>query len=193
MATLAHIDFLAPNSLITFLGCIVVAAAVYDLRFQKIPNLLTYPTMILSLFYHGMVKGPGGVLFSLEGLGAGMGLLILFYMVGGMGGGDVKLLGAVGSVLGPLGALKAFIFTALAGGLYAMILIIAHYRQCRAFITRCALMTKTFIVTGLFVRIPAPEGEKLPKLFYGIAIACGTLLPLGWQSAFYHFPFEFSL
>ncbi|MEW6440384.1 MAG: prepilin peptidase [bacterium] len=185
-------DFLASPPLIVFLTCILVGAAFFDLRFHKIPNLLTYPAMLMSLLYHGVTHGTPGILFSLEGLGAGMGFLILFYLLGGMGAGDVKLLGAAGSALGPLGALNAFLFTAFSGGICSLLLILVHRAQFKALLVRCGLMLKMFIATGSVVRIAASsDNEKLPKMAYGLHISCGTLFTLFWHFSYNRFPIDF--
>jgi len=51
----------------------------------------------------------------------GMGLFIILYLMGGMGAGDVKLIGAVGSMLGPYMVLTAVLCTALIGGICALV------------------------------------------------------------------------
>jgi len=70
--------------LIIFLSIILIAAAVNDLRFQKIPNLLTYPSMAIALVYHFIMSGLDGLLFSAGGLAIGIAILILPYLMGGM-------------------------------------------------------------------------------------------------------------
>ena len=101
--------------LILSVSCVLIAAAIYDFRYQKIPNVLTFPTMIIALAYFGVTRGLEGFLFSAGGLGLGIAILIIPYLMGGMGAGDVKLLGAAGAVLGPLGIFNAFVLTAFIG------------------------------------------------------------------------------
>lgn len=161
--------------LVILLTIILVVAAVYDLRFQKIPNLLTYPTMGIAIVYHFVINGIDGLLFSAGGLAIGIALLLLPYLMGGMGAGDAKLMGAAGAVLGPGGVFMAFLFTAIIGGVYALILLVISRQYFRGLITRHVRTLKTFAVTRQFIPIPAAEDEKKPKLCYGIAIALGTL------------------
>jgi prepilin peptidase CpaA len=162
--------------LIIFLSAILVVAAVQDLRFQKIPNLFTYPTMAIGLACHGMINGLDGLLFSAGGLALGIGIFILPYLMGGMGAGDAKLMGAAGAVLGLKGVFIAILFTALVGGVYALIILFISRRYFKGFFARYALTLKSFVFTGQFIPIPAAEGEKEPRLCYGVAIASGTLL-----------------
>jgi prepilin peptidase CpaA len=174
--------------LIIFLIVVLVIAAVIDLRVQKIPNLLTFTTMILALAYHGVMNGLDGLLFSSGGLLLGIAIFILPYLMGGMGAGDAKLMGAVGAVLGPRGVFNAAVFTVVVGGIYALVLLLAHRKVCRGLITKSATTLKMFAVTGQLIRIPAAENEEKPKLCYGIAIASGALFTIWWKLSNHGFP-----
>ena len=103
---------------------ILLIAAVWDIRFKRIPNWLTFPSMIVALSYHVISGGVDGLLFSLGGAAAGMAILIIPYFMRGMGAGDVKLVGVVGAFLGVGKMLLALLWTALVGGLYAIVLLI---------------------------------------------------------------------
>jgi len=173
---------------IIFLSIILIAAAVNDLRFQKIPNLLTYPAMAIALGCHVVMNGLNGLLFSAGGLALGIAVFILPYLMGGMGAGDAKLMGTVGAILGARGVFIAFLFTAITGGVYALILLIKcqHFKE---FFTRQAVTLKTFIFTRQFIPIPGDSNEKKPRLCYGIAIALGTLFSVFLEfSGYYKFP-----
>lgn len=133
--------------------------------------------MIGAVIYHACTKGVGGFLLSIEGVGVGIGLLIVLYLMGGMGAGDAKLMGAVGGLLGPKGVFIAFLFTAMIGGIYALVLLTLHgYAKETA--KRFGTILKTFIFTKEFIYIPSPNREKRPRLCYGVAIALGTLISL---------------
>jgi len=174
--------------LITLLAFILIVASITDLRFHKIPNALTYPTMAVALMCHITTNGLNGLFFSSAGLALGIIIFIFPFLIGGMGAGDVKLLGAVGAVLGPRGVFNASVFTAIIGGIYALILLLFRYRKYQSFTTRTATTIKTFVVTGQFIRIPAIENEKKPKLYYGIAISSGTLYTIWWQLSNHSLP-----
>jgi len=175
--------------LIMFLSGILIVAAVNDLRFQKIPNLLTYPSMGIALGYHFMMSGLDGLLFSAGGLALGIAVFILPYLMGGMGAGDAKLMGAVGAILGAKGVFIAFLFTAITGGIYALILILIKRQHFKGFFTRQAATLKTFIYTRQFIPISEDNNEKKPGLCYGIAIAMGTLFSVFLEfSGYYKFP-----
>jgi prepilin peptidase CpaA len=157
-----------------FILLIVLAiAAITDVRTRRIPNWLTYPTMGVGLLYHVYADGWQGFLFGLEGLSLGFALLVVFYLLGGMGAGDVKLMAGVGSILGPKIVLVAFVFTALTGGIYAIIILMIYGKLKDYFLT-----IKTLILTRKLIFVPAQNTEKLPALYYGVAIAVGTCITM---------------
>jgi prepilin peptidase CpaA len=158
---------------------VLVLSAVIDYRIQKIPNLITYPTMALAMGYHGVTNGEYGVYFSLMGLAIGLALLILPYILGGMGAGDAKLLGAIGAVIGPKQVFIAFLYSALVGGVYAVLLILIRRDQFKAVLKRRWTEIKVFALTRRYEPIPVPPDEKpAPRLYYGIVISVGTLIQM---------------
>ena len=162
--------------LITFLTGVLVVAVIQDLRYQRIPNLLTYPAMAVALAYHFITHGLNGALFSAGGLALGIAILIVPYLMGGMGAGDAKLMGAVGAVVGSKGVFVAFLFTAIAGGVYALIVLFMNRQYAKGFIARHATTAKTLVFTGQFIPISDKAEKKKPKLCYGVAIALGTFI-----------------
>jgi len=162
--------------LIIFLIIVLIIAALIDIRARKIPNLLTYQTMAVALCYHSLRNGFEGLIFSAGGMVLGIVFFILPYLMGGMGAGDAKLMGAVGAILGPGGVFIACLLTAIVGGFYSVLLLLNNRQYSKGFITRSATTLKTYALTRQFIPIPAPEDEEKPRLCYGIAIALGTLL-----------------
>jgi prepilin peptidase CpaA len=158
-----------------FLLLVLLVAAVSDVRIQKIPNWLTFSTVAVGLVYHTGVNGIAGFFFSLQGLILGLGLLLGFYLAAGMGAGDVKLMGAVGGLLGPKGVFWAFIYTAFLGGMTAVALLLWKAGG-REILRRYGMILKTFLMTRQFIFIPASENKKMPVLYYGVVIALGTTL-----------------
>ena len=133
--------------------------------------------MVFGLGSHVVSAGLGGLLSGFGGLFLGMAFLIIFYILGGTGAGDVKLMGAVGAFLGPWGVINAFLWTALAGGLYAIVLILFHSRL-KTMRAALASTAKIYAFTGKRVYTePVVEGKR-PKLCYGVAISLGTVISL---------------
>jgi prepilin peptidase CpaA len=162
--------------LIVLLAGTMILAAVYDFRFQRIPNLLTYPAMFCGLVYYGAAKGAEGLVFSAEGLAVGIAILIVPYLLGGMGAGDVKLMGVAGAMTGPRGVFVCFLYTAIVGGVYALILMAFRLEWSKRMLLRSASTLRTFAYTGHFILIPDSETENKPKLCYGVAIALGSVI-----------------
>ncbi|MEA1946071.1 MAG: prepilin peptidase [Thermodesulfobacteriota bacterium] len=166
--------FIIDPFLFILLSSVLMVAAVIDIRVHKIPNLLTFPTMVLGLVYYGMTNGWNGLLFSLGGLALGIALFFIIYLMGGMGAGDVKLMGAVGAIIGSKGILLTALFSALVGGVYAVIILLFNIQYLKDLIKRSYITIKSFVFTRQFIPIPAERYEKKPKLCYGVAIAIGT-------------------
>lgn len=158
-----------------YLPALLTVAVLYDLRAGKIPNWLTFPAMLGGLAAHTFLNGWQGFLFSGAGALAGMGLLLLFYIGGGMGAGDVKLMGAIGAVLGARNVFAVFLLTALIGGAYGLG-VLAWRGRLKETLARYGRMFKGLLVTRELIYIPPPAEEQLPRLRYGLAIAAGVLV-----------------
>ncbi len=94
-------------SLITANWVLIVAmvaftaiAAVWDLREKRIPNKLTLPMFFAGWVYQIAFHGWAGVLDGLAGFAIGFGILFVLWFIGGGGGGDVKLMGAMSVWMG---------------------------------------------------------------------------------------------
>lgn len=157
-----------------------VAAVWFDLREHRIPNALTVAALVLALVLRGLM--------GLSELGAGLlgGLLCLlfslpFFMAGGLGGGDVKLMTAFGAMLGPYRLIPAFIAMALVGGVLAFVSM-ARRRVVRRTLRNLVFMLRTMgrrtghepmgRKTGRFMRLGSPGAVSVP---YGVAISIGAL------------------
>jgi len=159
---------------IIFLTGILILSAGIDFRRQKIPNLITYPSMVIAFSYHGAMRGVDGLLFSLAGLAVGISIFLLPYLMGGMGAGDAKLMGAVGGMIGAKGVLFAFLCTAIVGGVYALVLILIHRTHFSGFLKKQMTTLWTFILTRKYIPDPIQVGKNRPRLCYGLPIALGT-------------------
>ena len=175
--------------LIIFLLSILSISAIIDFRVQKIPNLITFPTIIIALLYHFFTNGIDGLIFGALGMATGIGLLIIPYSLGVSGAGDAKLMGAVGAILGSKSVFVAFLFTAIVGGMYAIIIILLNKKQFKGFFKKQLITLQLFILTRKFIPDPAEEKDKKPKLCYGVAIALGTFIYMGLDLSGHHLIF----
>ena len=158
---------------------IVLAAAVTDLRWSKIPNILTFPSMGIGLIGHTWLSGMEGLWFSAGGLAVGFFVLIGFYALGGMAAGDVKLLAAVGAFLGPNNVFLVFLMTAILGGVYS-IGMMTHEMGFRGMMQHVFLIFKTLLLTGKVKLAFTTNDPNQKKLRYGLVIALGTLTYEFW-------------
>lgn len=106
-------------------GIIAGLAAITDLRQRRIPNVITVPAAVLGLLFHSVLPIGEGWWFALAGFAVGAALLILPYLLGGGGMGDIKLLAAMGTWLGPFWILVAFATGTVVGAVLTLICLIA--------------------------------------------------------------------
>ena len=101
-------------------GGILILAGIWDGRTRRIPH--AFPLMLLGWAVASRVLGVQAADWWGLVLGLGVGLVIGAgsFALGAMGGGDAKLLAALGAVLGPLATLLVFAYIAVVGGLIAL-------------------------------------------------------------------------
>lgn len=162
------------NTFITnaILALLLAAAVAWDLRVRRIPNWLTLPAAAAALAVSFAAGGVSSLWLSACGLLAGFGLMLLPYMSGGMGGGDVKLMAAVGALKGAAFAFHAFLFAAIAGGVIALVVAAARGRL------KASLRNVRRILLGFIYRTgfqaPAAADSAAAAFPYAGAIAIGV-------------------
>jgi len=167
------------------MSIILLAAATTDLRSCRVPNWLTVSAMVMGLSGHVVNNGLAGMIFSLEGLGLGLMLFLVFYVIGGMGAGDVKLLAAVGSFIGPEAVLSAGIMAMLLGGLYAIAIMISLYGLRAGMKQIGTLLTYCMLVPGSPRTLTPAKAQ--PRLRYALVIGLGTLMSQWMGAPFFTF------
>ena len=165
-----EINFSAAGHLV--LDTVLVAGLLYavftDLRVRKISNKLTYPVMLFGLLANWGLDGWAGLQHASLGWLAGLGIMLIPFMLGAMGAGDVKLMAAIGAVKGPEFVLIATLYACVAGGLLAIYYLIKEKRVANTF---------RYIAFGWIwaLKGSAPKGGAIP---YAPAIAAGVVLAL---------------
>jgi prepilin peptidase CpaA len=159
--------------MVVALAAVLVTAVCTDLRSSRIPNWLTFSAMGFALSTHAWLGGFQGVIFSLAGLGAGLGLFLILYVSGSIGAGDVKLMAAIGAIMGPYGALLSGLLAIMVGGLYALG---AMCYQWGFATTGRKLLCATQGVLLMGGKAWTLELALPFRLRYGLAVAGGTLL-----------------
>lgn len=163
---------------------VIVIAVVLDLRSRRIPNILTVTSSLIGII---MLSLEGKAVISIAGLILGIALMMPGFMIGGVGGGDVKLMAAIGSLKGPSFVLNVFIISTLCGGLLALICAIKDGRLQRLLIDTWDYIKSlgVSIITGKnLINVTLPNAEEASVIPYGVAIFSGTvivLLGMGWS------------
>jgi len=169
--------FDTPNKQVVFIVVLVALLAMYsDLRWRKIPNCLTLPAIALGFVFNFLGNSWNGLIFSFLGLLVGMGLLMLIYLLGGMGGGDVKFMGALGAILGSYSVLNVFLYATLVGGSIAVVVAIANKRLIDTFKRLWLLLKCVFLF-----RAPSTGAvlfKQSLQIPYGVAIGAGAFIYL---------------
>src|SRR5205823_9278005 len=99
---------------------VALAASIFDLHSRRIPNVLTFGAAFAALIVSGATGGPSAVGASAAGWMVAAAVWLPFYLLGGMGAGDVKLIAAIGAWLGPAAVIHVALYTAMAGGVLAL-------------------------------------------------------------------------
>ncbi len=163
-------------------GALVSAAVAcaIDVRTTRIPNALIVASLAAALIAHSVFPSGHGVGAALGGAVTGLAMFFPFFALGGMGGGDVKLMAALGAWLGWGPAVWLALYTAIAGGVMALVWGLAHGYLRQAFANLRALGT-FWLVAGVRPLPPLTlEEGRGPRLPYAVPILAGVMLTI-WR------------
>lgn len=161
----------------------IMAVCVFtDLKSRKIYNVVVYPALVWAIGVHALTGGWSGLAYSLLGFAVGLCILLIPYLMGGMGAGDVKLLALVGALEGYVFVLKASVYMSLIGALMALGIILFKngFRERMRHIGLMLLCIRFRMLPRLEGGYWTASGATYP---YGVAIAGGSLAALalkGW-------------
>lgn len=168
------------NPLLVALIAFLVLATIEDVANRRISNLLTFSAAGVALTLQFVANDFHGLLFGLGGLAVGLGIFLPFFLLGGMGAGDVKMMAAVGAFLGPLPSLLATGLSLIAGAALGVAVLALRGASKETF-KRYALGFLYLASTGQFTLTGALAGEAAHLRFpYAPAIAAGTLCAVYW-------------
>lgn len=158
------------SAALTVLLCLSVW---FDLRSRRIPNVLTVAGLGVALLLRA-TWGVGALVDGVAGASLALVLALLPFAVGMLGGGDVKLLAAVGGFMGPGQLIGAFLAIALVGGVLALLEALRR-RALGAVVSRSFGVVKYLALFGRSGYRPTLESEGVMTVPYGLAIAVGSL------------------
>lgn len=164
--------------LFTFFSLWLVALCVADLRSRRLPNALTLGGAAVALVLHAMAGGGLGVVDALEGGLVCAALLLLPFLLQAAGGGDVKMLFAVGCFFGSLRAIGALFWISIAGLALALVFLVFGRvdRSRLVHYARCVFDWRYDRKAGR-VALP-PKSSERARVPFGLAIAAGAWLEL---------------
>jgi prepilin peptidase CpaA len=165
---------------IFFASLFFLVICVTDTLRSRIPNLATLSLVLVGFYYHLLADGmPGGVT-ALSGMLAGLALLLPFYLMGGMGAGDVKALAALGTLMGPTDIFQVFVLTGLIGGGMALIHLALGKNLKRKLKVWLAAAWLMVAIRHFPPRKTTAEAAAADKYPYGAAIAFGFFVFISW-------------
>lgn len=154
-------------------------AAVWDMRTHRLPNWITVPALLSGIAFH-IVRGAcdgdswhagawSGLIFTVAGFAVGFLPLLVLWLVGGGGAGDVKLMGAVGAWLGAEMTFYTYILSVLTAGLVSLLLLAVSLVRPAAGLAAAA-------------RSKRGAGKHSWRLVpYGLPVALGSWAVLAWK------------
>lgn len=143
-----------------------------DIRTRRIPNYLTLGTAVAGLGFQAGCHGWAGLWAGFLGLLVGFGLLIIPYILKGMGAGDVKALAALGAWLGPHDTFFLFLYMGVCGGVL-ILLVLAWRGALGSYLARGWRFIKRRVLNQPFLEETTETSAPQQKVPYGAALALG--------------------
>jgi prepilin peptidase CpaA len=168
-----------------FIAAVVVftlIAAVTDLRTRKLPNWLTVPGFVAGLLFHIVTGGWNGLGFAAAGFATGFGILLVLWLIGGGGGGDVKLMGALGAWLGARYTVYVFLLSTLFAVIGSLLIVVNQVLQDGYVQVRKRYLNRSSHVDKRLDDERRAERKMQRRLLpYALPVACGTWVVLAYQ------------
>lgn len=159
----------------------ILLASWIDFSQRRVPNWLNLFLILIGFGAQFIFNGWAGVGTGCLGLLTGFGLLIVPWMMHGMGAGDVKLMAAIGVWLGPKLTLYSFALGAFFGGVAAIVMILSTGRLRMACANLGVILAKCSNAQTMFSDFGSAKsfGVSSQLLPYGVPLTAGTLVVLG--------------
>ncbi len=180
---------LPPPGVAVILVTLVLIAAVYDVRYRRIPNWLTVSGVLVGIALNTFLYPLWpGLRTALLGFAAGFGVYFVLYALHAMGAGDAKLMAGVGALVGWKDWFGIFILTAILGGVIALIVVLSRKRLMKTMFNVGYILTemksgRAAYMTREDLDVKSPRSLGLP---HGAVIAVGTIFFLAVSAHFSH-------
>lgn len=148
-----------------------------DYKERRVPNWLNAALALTGVAMQYAYFGTSGLQAAFWGMVVGLAVLIVPWLMHGMGAGDVKLMAAIGAWFGPLLTLQSFALGALIGGVIGVVLIVRGGMVGHALINATTIATKMRSYRTMFSEYGSARsfGDTSILLPYGIPLTIGSL------------------
>jgi prepilin peptidase CpaA len=166
---------------------VVFTAAAFDVRYRRIPNWLSVCGVVLGIGLNASVYGGlPGVAFALKGMALGFSIYFVLYALHAMGAGDVKLMAAVGALVGWQDWVGVFFAASILGGILALIVVVRRGRVRRTFRNVAFILSQMMRLRPAHLAreeldVRSPQAVSLP---HGAVIAVAILFFLSISAHF---------
>jgi len=156
-----------------------MVAAATDIRSRRIPNWLTLSGVLAGLLLNTLLAADGNNWrTSLAGMGLAFLVYFPLYLLRGMGAGDVKLMAAVGALMGPVNWFWIFVISNILGGVAAIVLLLMKGGLWRTLSNLLYMLKELMLLRPPYLRreeldLASARSVKMP---HGVAIAMGSLI-----------------
>jgi prepilin peptidase CpaA len=178
---------------VTILLMLLIISIYFDLKERRIPNFLTFPVILWGLISACIFSGLDGAIFNGSGFLVGLAVFFIPFAFGAIGAGDVKLMAAIGALMGYKFVLNTAVITAVAGGIIVVVNSLINgtlYRVLKnisMFIVKGILFIayKAFMNVNLYnkyksinLQLSKQDKKYIP---YAVAIGVGAVIVLSGQ------------
>ncbi len=157
------------------LAVTLMAAAASDIRAGKIYNAVTYPAIAIGLIGQTFFDGGDGLARAVGGFSAGSVPLLICWILGGIGGGDAKLMGAVGALSDWRFAIAAML---LAFGVAALMAVVVMIRKRIVGRTLRRIARTLYLAMIPGAKAGWADDADSPKIPFGVALCIGSAVAL---------------
>lgn len=166
-------DLTSPSQVLLLL--FVTAAVLFDLRERRIPNWLSLGGASLAIGLNLVLHQLSGLWQSLGGLVLAFTIYFGLYWLRAMGAGDVKMMAAVGAIVGPWNWLVIFLFSALTGGIVGLVLVVWRGRFRRTVFNFSYLIYELVHLRAPHLRHEQLDVSKGFGLPHAVSVALGSV------------------
>ncbi len=153
----------------------LIIAGYSDITYGRIPNLITFPVIFAAIVLNYLFLGLNGLTDSIIGLLVGTVLFLPFFIIKGIGGGDLKLFAAIGALKGYSFLLQSIVFSLFIAVLISLLILFKN-KELTNSLNKVLRFFRSFVVPGL--KTEHPDGNAGYPVPFGLAISIGTLIVL---------------